>query len=97
MTNQYALTKEIQWRCQSICGGDEYLILLGGLHIEQSLLGIYGQLIKGSVLEDILEKNSLSIIWTSAVIDASHIKRARYCIQLGLCLLYSLMKDSHKS
>ena len=97
VTNQSALTKEIQWRCPEKFGNDEYFSLLGALHIEHSLLGVHGQLIKGTGLEDILEENNISIIGTSAVVDASHIKRARYCVQLCACAIYNLMKESHKT
>ena len=69
--------------------------MLGDLHIEHTNLLIHGELIKGSVLEDVLEKNNLSTKGTSAVIDANHIKRARYCLQVSLCVIYKLLKEAH--
>ena len=48
---------------------------MGGLHIEQSLLRIHGQLIEGSGLTEILTLHNFSTIGLSVITDASHIKR----------------------
>ena len=42
----FALTKELQFRLPNIFS--DYLPFFGGLHIEQSLLSLYGELIKGN-------------------------------------------------
>ena len=49
--------------------------MFGGLHIEQCLLVIHGQC-------------SFATIGVSVVVDVIQIKRARYCIQVVLCVLY---------
>ena len=59
-----------------------------GLHIEQSLLAMHGQLIEGSELTEILTLYNFSTIGLSAIIDASHIKRACYAIQVTVCSLF---------
>ena len=41
---------------------------------------IHGGLIKGSGLQEILDKNDFSIIGTGAALNENHIKQARYCI-----------------
>ena len=46
-----ALSKEVQIRHPSVFGRDKYVCLLGDLHIEQSLLNMHGEIIKGSGLE----------------------------------------------
>ena len=76
----YALTKEIQWRFPEEFGPNSYFTLLGGLHFEQCMLAILGELIKGSGLYEILKNNGLSLIGTGAVINANHVKQARYCL-----------------
>ena len=48
----YALTKELQYRY--LHPSEKYCPIMGGLHIEQSLLRICGQLIEGSGLVEIL-------------------------------------------
>ena len=32
---------------------------------------------------------------TSAVVDVNDIKRARYCLQVSLCVIYKLLKEAH--
>ena len=76
----YAITKELQYRHPHLF--EKYCPIMGGLHIEQSLLAIHGQLIEGSGLTEILTLYNFSAIGPSAIIDASHIKRARYTIQV---------------
>ena len=61
---------------------------MGGLQTEQSLLAIHDQLIEGSGLTEILTLYNFSTIGLSAIIDASHIKRARYAIQVTVCSLF---------
>ena len=60
----YALTKELIFRFP-----DE---VFGQFHIEQCILVIHGQLIKGSGLLEILTENKFSMIGLSAVVDVKH-------------------------
>ena len=78
-------------------GLGKYLSILGGLHIEQSALRtvMHGEIIKGNGLEKILSSNDLSIIGTSAVVDVSDIKRARYCLQVASCAVFRKLKDQY--
>ena len=71
-----ALTKEIQWRCPEELSSNSYFTLFGGLHFEQCMLVIHGELIKGSGLYEILKNNGLSIIDTGAAVNANHVKQA---------------------
>ena len=82
----YALTKEVQFRFPDQFA--DYVAMFGGLHIEQCLLVIHGQLIHGSGLPEVLSQCSLATIGVSVVVDVNQIKRARYCIQVVLCALY---------
>ena len=75
-----------------------YFAMFDGLHIEQCLLIVHGQLIENSGLKDILETCSLTTVVVGAVLDAKHIKRSRYCAQVTLCPVYQiLMKHLRKS
>ena len=91
----YALTKTIQWLYPHNFGQGMYMSILGGLHIEQSVLVMHGELIKGSGLNNVLDINDLSIIGTSAAVDVNDIKRARYCLQVAACAIYRKLKDAH--
>ena len=55
---------------------DQYFAILGGLLIEQSLLGIHGEIIAGSGLTEILEVNNLSLVGASTAALESDIKRS---------------------
>ena len=90
----YALTKEIQFRLPKEFGADKYFSLFGGLHIEQHLLIIHGEVIKGSGLQEILEKNKFSILGTGTAVNANHIKQARYCLQVIICVIYGKLTEA---
>ena len=87
----YALTKELQFRHPGIFS--QYFPIFG-LHIEQCLLVIHGQLIEGSGLVQILTENKFSMIGLSAVVDVNNIKRARYTLQITLCALFIKLSEA---
>ena len=82
----YALTKELQYRYPHLF--EKYCPIMGGLHIEQSLLLIHIQLIEGPGLGNILTLHNFSTTGLSVITDASHIKSARYDIQVTVCVLF---------
>ena len=82
----YAVTETIQCMHPETLGSWKHFSILGGFHIEQSALVIYVEIIKGSSLEKILSSNELSIIGISAVADVNDIKRARFCLQVAVCV-----------
>ena len=76
----YAINKEIQLRYPAEFSDDQYFTILGGLHVEKSLLGIHGEIIAGSGLAKILVVNNLSLVGVStAALDVSDIKRLPVC------------------
>ena len=92
----YALTKEIQWRYPDTFGNSKYFSLFGSLHIEKSMLVVHGQIIKGTGLDKILTSCGLSIAGTQAIVNVNHIKQARYCLQVVICVLFQLLLDTHR-
>ena len=44
----YSLAKQIQWNCTEDLGEKNYVVVLGGLHIEMLFLKILGQWLEGS-------------------------------------------------
>ena len=91
----FALSKEIQLRHPSVFGSGKYVCLLGDLHIEQSLLGMHGDIIKGSGLETIMASSNLSTIGVSTIVDVNDIKRSRYCLQVAVVAIYKRLKVAH--
>ena len=69
--------------------------ILRDLHIEQSILGLHGDLIKGSGLDSALADTNLWTISTPTIVDANNIKRSRYCLQVAICVNYELLKEAH--
>ena len=91
----YAYSKEVQGHHPPIFGHGKYLSWLGDLHIEQSILGLHGNLIKGTGLDSALAHTNLSNIGTSTIVDVNNIKRSRYCLQVAICTIYKLLKEAH--
>ena len=92
----YALTKEVQYTNPEIFGLGTYFFLKGGLHIEMCILAIHGELIDGSGLNEILSKNSISIIDAQNLLTGSHVKTVRYCIKMAVSAIYLKLTEAHK-
>ena len=71
-----------------------YFPLFGQLHIEQFLLVIHEQMVKGSGLLEILTENKSSMIGLSAVVNVNNIKRARYTLQITLCSTFNQLREA---
>ena len=71
--------------------------LFGSLHIEKLFLIICGQVIKGSGLDEIMYTCDLSIVEAASLVTVNDIKRARYCLQVGACVIYSKLKTHRDS
>ena len=88
----FALTKEIQWRYPEKFSSSSCFCLFGGLHCEQCMVTMHGELIKGSGLKNILSNIDMSIIWTGALFHANHIKQVHYCPQASLCIVFKIKR-----
>ena len=91
----YAYLKEVQWHHPTIFGRGKYLCLLGDHHIEQPILGLHGNPMKESGLDSVLAYSNLSAIGTSTIVDVNNIKRSRYALHVGICVIYKLLKETH--
>ena len=63
--------------------------------MEQSILGLHVDLIKGSGLDSVLAHTNLSTIDASTIVDVNNIKRSRYCLQVAICIIYKLLNEAH--
>ena len=69
---------------------------MGGLHIQQQLLKINGQLTKGSGMDAIIGKAGLEYIGlATAFTDVNDIKKARYAIQVEVACLYKMLQAAY--
>ena len=92
----FALTKELMIRFPDKFGPDKYFCLFASLYIEKSLLIICGRVIKGSGLDESMYTCGLSIVGADSLVTVNNIKRARYCLQVGACVIYSKLKQAHR-
>ena len=94
--SQYKLPKEYQWRSLGRFSPEKYFCLFGSLHLEKPILLPCGSLVEGSGLDKIMASCGLSIVGTDSLVSVNHIKRARYCIQVAACVMFSLLTSAHK-
>jgi len=70
--------------------------MMGGLHIEQQLLKINGQLLSGTGTDEILDHANVAITGIqTAICDVNHIKKARYAVQVVASCLFKLLTIAH--
>ena len=69
----FALTKELMIRFPEKFGPDKYFSLFGSLHIEKSLLIIFGQVMKCSRLDEIMCTCGLSIVGADSLVTVNNI------------------------
>ena len=86
----YRLLKELQWRFSNRFGPARYLCLFRSLHLEK-LIFLCGLLIEGSGLDKVMASCGLSIVGRDYLVSVNHIKRASYCIQVAICVMFSLL------
>ena len=92
----YKLSKELQWRSLDRFGPEKDFCFFGSLHLEKSILLLCGSLIEGSGLDKVMASCGLSIVGTDSLVSGNHIKRARYCIQIATCVMFSLLTSAHE-
>ena len=92
----FALTKELMIRFPDKFVPDKYFCLFVSLHVGRSLLIICGWVIKGSGSDEIMYTFGLSIVRADSLVTVNDIKRARYCLRVGACVIYSKLKQAHR-
>ena len=90
------MSKELQWRFLDGFGPEKYFCLFGPLHLEKLIILLCGSLIEGSGLDKIMALCGLSIVGMDSLVSVNHIKRARYCIQVAVYIMFSLLASAHK-
>ena len=90
----YALSKQIQWTWPETHGEEMFVLVMGGLHIENSALNLQGEwLDKSGWTSALIEANITSAGRADAVIKAKHIPRTQYIHQVMAagCMVCSAM------
>ena len=74
---------------------EDIFAFFGPLHIEKAILSCFGDLVKGTGLDDVMKSAGLSTVGlVTAMCDVNHIKKARYTCQVVGPVLQSLLEDA---
>ena len=93
----YALAKEIQWSSSTPYTEENYVVILGGLHIEMCVLKLLGVWLEKCGWDSALVQASITIVGkANAFLKASHVTRTRYAHQVTAAALYFLQKQAHE-
>ena len=93
----FALAKQIQWTLGEMYNEDQYVIMLGGLHIEMAAFKMLGKWLSGSGWAEALCNAEVA---TQGVADsfltAGHLTRKRRAHQVTAASLYVLMSKGYE-
>ena len=92
----FAVLKQVQWQWPVQYGGDKFVILFGGLHIEMAALKSFGTLLQSSVWTSaIVEADIASNGTTESFLSASSVTRTRRAHQITASCLCKVLKDAY--
>ena len=88
----YAIAKAIQWNMPNRFGENQFVIMLGGLHIEMGFLALIGSFVTGSGWVEALEGSGVATSGKAdSFIRGAHVKRSRYAHQVnGLFIILTV-------
>ena len=93
----YAIAKQIQWQWPAKYGVGEFVIMMGGLHIEMAALKAIGNWLEDSGWTSALtEAGIASSGKADSFIHAAHVSRTRHAHQVTACALRVLMMKAYK-
>ncbi|KAE8742548.1 hypothetical protein FOCC_FOCC011900 [Frankliniella occidentalis] len=92
----YALLKQIQYTFPDTHGEDKYFIMMGGLHIEMAALRVVGDWLDGSGwVSALLQAEVTTEGRAESLINAGHVTRTRYALQVTVVALFALQKKAY--
>ena len=75
----FALAKQIQWRCANSHGENNFVFMLGCLHIEMTAFKVLGKWLNGSGWTDVMSNAGVATQGVAdSFISASHLTRTRH-------------------
>ena len=90
----YKIAKDIQWTWSETHGGDSYVVMLGGLHINMTLLKHIGDLLNRSGWTSAISQANIATPGTATCfLKASRVKKTARAHQVTVCVLYKLRQD----
>ena len=93
----FSLAKQIQWTWPHL-SEENFVVMLGGLHIEMAILNMLGKWLDGSGWSSALVEAGVATSGrAAALLSASHVKRSRYAHQVTVASLYILQNSAYHS
>lgn len=96
----FALAKSIQWAWPAEYGQDKVVFIMGGLHIEMTMLKLLGDFLEGSGWMEAIVKAEIAHSGTAeSFIKGSHVGKTRHAHQITSCALQALLSrafNAHK-
>ena len=92
----FALAKQIQWQWPHTFGEDQFVVMMGGLHIEMAALRMIGHWLDSSGWVHCLVQANVSTPGVAeSFIHASHVKRTRYAHMVTAASLFVCQQRSY--
>ena len=92
----YAIAKRIQWKWPDEYGQRQYVVLMGGLHIEMAMLKVIGDWLDGSGWTYVMIAGNVTTEGrASNVQKGSHISRGQWAHQVTSAALYILLHRAY--
>ena len=91
----FALAKQIQWTWPNKYR--QFVFILGGLHIEMTVLKMIGQILSNSGWISVIEGSGVASYGTAqSMLHASNITKTRRALQVTVCALYKLLRTCYE-
>ena len=92
----FAIAKQLQWHADCPFTEDNYVIMMGGLHIEMASLKLIDEWLQNSGWATALVYAGVTTAGKAeALAKASHVTRSRYVHQVTACSLYVLQQQAY--
>jgi hypothetical protein len=92
----YALAKQIQWNWRDLYGEQKFVVMFGGLHIEQAFLKTLGSWLEDSGWTAVLVDADVASSGTAdSFIKVANIKRTRKAHQVTVSALHVLLQNAY--
>ena len=92
----FTIAKQIQWNWPDVYGEEQFVILLGGLHIEMAALTTPGDFLDGSGWTHALTQADLATAGKAeSFLKTSHVKRTRHAHQVTASALSILLHNAY--
>ena len=92
----FAIAKQIQWTWNNY-DESQFIIIMGGLHIEMCALKCLGKLLHGSGWTAALTQAGVATQGCAeSFLNGSHVKRTRHAHEVTVCALHILMSNAYE-